>query len=136
MPLGVADIVRAGKDVTVVATQQMRYRALDAAEQLQANNIDVEVIDPRTLVPFDDRTVIESLSRTSRLVVVQEAPVDGSWGASLIARIVTEDWSLLDAPPALVAADATPIPYAANLEAMWLPSVDTIVEAVEKTVSY
>lgn len=136
VPLGVADIARAGRDVTVVATQQMRYRALEAAEQLQAGNIDVEVVDPRTLVPFDDRTVIESLTRTSRLVVVQEAPVDGSWGASLIARIVTEDWSLLDAPPALVAADSTPVPYAADLEALWLPSVDRIVAAVERTVAY
>ncbi len=136
VPLGLADVVRSGRDVTIVATQQMRYRALDAAERLQERGVEVEVIDPRTLVPFDDRTVIESLGRTSRLVVVQEAPVDGSWGASLIARIVTQNFSLLDAPPALVAADSTPVPYASNLEALWLPSVDRIVEAVEQTTLY
>ena len=136
VPLGLADVVRSGRDVTIVATQQMRYRALEAAERLQERDVEVEVIDPRTLVPFDDRTVIESLGRTSRLVVVQEAPVDGSWGASLIARIVTQNFSLLDAPPALVAADSTPVPYASNLEALWLPSVDRIVEAVEQTTLY
>ena len=136
VPLGLADVVRSGRDVTIVATQQMRYRALEAAERLQEKDVDVEVIDPRTLVPFDDRTVIESLGRTSRLVVVQEAPVDGSWGASLIARIVTQNFSLLDAPPALVAADPTPVPYASNLEALWLPSVDRIVEAVEQATLY
>jgi pyruvate/2-oxoglutarate/acetoin dehydrogenase E1 component len=80
--------------------------------------------------------VIESLTRTARLVVVQEASVDGSWGASLIARIVTQNWSLLDAPPTLVAGDATPIAYAAELEALWLPSVDRIVDAVEQAVAY
>jgi pyruvate dehydrogenase E1 component beta subunit len=136
VPLGLADVVRPGQDVTVVATQQMRHRAVEAAERLADHGVDVEVIDPRTLVPFDDRTVVESLEHTSRLVVVQEAPVDGSWGASLIARVVTQSFSLLDAPPALVAADSTPIPYAQNLEALWLPSVERIVEVVQKTTSY
>ena len=135
VPLGVADVVRSGRDVTVVATQQMRYRALEAAERLHEGGIEAEVIDPRTLVPFDDAAVTKSLERTSRLVVVQEAPVDGSWGASLIARMVTQNWSLFDAPPALVAADATPIPFAAALEAQWLPTVERIVRAVEETVA-
>ena len=136
VPLGVADTARPGNDVSIVATQQMRHRALEAADLLQQRNIEAEVIDPRTLVPFDDRTVIESLHRTARLVVVQEASVDGSWGASLIARIVTQNWSLLDAPPTLVAGDPTPIAYAAGLEALWLPSVDRIVDAVEQSVAY
>lgn len=136
VPLGVADTVRVGRDVTIVATQQMRYRALEAAELLRGNGIEAEVIDPRTLVPFDDRTVMESLERTSRLVVVQEAPVDGSWGASLIARVVIENWSLLDAPPVLVAGDSTPIPFAASLESLCLPTVERIVEAVQSAVSY
>jgi pyruvate dehydrogenase E1 component beta subunit len=135
VPLGVADVVRSGRDVTIVATQQMRYRALEAAERLHDGGIEAEVIDPRTLVPFDDATVTMSLERTSRLVVVQEAPVDGSWGASLIARMVTQNWSLFDAPPALVAADATPIPFAAALEAQWLPTVERIVRTVEETVA-
>ena len=135
VPLGVADVVRSGRDVTIVATQQMRYRALEAAERLHGGGIEAEVIDPRTLVPFDDATVTKSIERTSRLVVVQEAPVDGSWGASLIARMVTQNWTLFDAPPALVAADATPIPFAAALEAQWLPTVERIVRTVEETVA-
>jgi acetoin:2,6-dichlorophenolindophenol oxidoreductase subunit beta len=136
VPLGVASVARPGSDITIVAAQQMRHRALAAAGILHDRGIDAEVIDPRTLVPFDDATVVESLGRTSRLVVAQEAPVDGSWGASLIARVVTSHFSLLDAPPVLLAADATPIPYAARLEAEWAPSVERIVSAVEKAVSY
>jgi acetoin:2,6-dichlorophenolindophenol oxidoreductase subunit beta len=136
VPLGVASVARPGSDVTIVAAQQMRHRALAAAGLLAERGVDAEVIDPRTLVPFDDATVVESLGRTSRLVVAQEAPVDGSWGASLIARVVTSHFALLDAPPVLLAADATPIPYAASLEAEWAPSVQRIVSAVEKVVSY
>jgi acetoin:2,6-dichlorophenolindophenol oxidoreductase subunit beta len=136
VPLGVASIARPGSDVTIVAAQQMRHRALAAAGVLQGRGVDAEVIDPRTLVPFDDATVVESLGRTSRLVVAQEAPVDGSWGASLIARVVTSHFSLLDAPPVLVAADATPIPYAASMEAEWAPSVERITAAVEQVVAY
>jgi pyruvate/2-oxoglutarate/acetoin dehydrogenase E1 component len=136
VPLGVASIVRAGGDVTVVAAQQMRHRAIEAAESLRARGIEAEIIDPRSLVPFDDAAIVESVSHTSRLVVVQEASCDGSWGASLIARFVTEHFELLDAPPVLVAADPTPVPYAANLEAEWAPSVQRIEAAIEKAMSY
>jgi acetoin:2,6-dichlorophenolindophenol oxidoreductase subunit beta len=136
VPLGVASIVRAGDDVTVVATQQMRHRAVEAAESLRARGIEAEIIDPRSLVPFDDAAVIESVSRTSHLVVVQEGTADGSWGASLLARFVTEHFELLDAPPVLVASDPTPVPYAANLEAEWAPSVQRIEAAIEKVTSY
>ncbi|MST31458.1 alpha-ketoacid dehydrogenase subunit beta [Acidimicrobiaceae bacterium USS-CC1] len=136
VPLGVASVVREGRDVTVVATQQMRQRAVDAAEILAATGIEVEVLDPRTLVPFDDAAVVRSLERTSRLVVVQEASPDGSWGASLVARVASAHFPLLDAPPSLVAADPTPVPYAANLEEQWAPTTERIVAAVEKTVAY
>jgi acetoin:2,6-dichlorophenolindophenol oxidoreductase subunit beta len=78
MPLGVADVAREGGDVTIVATQQMRHRALDAATELAREGIEATVIDPRTLVPFDDATVVASLEATSRLAAAQEAPADGS----------------------------------------------------------
>lgn len=136
VPLGVADVVRPGTDVSVVATQQMRHRSVAAAEVLKEEGIDAEVIDPRTLVPFDDATIASSLEQTTRLVVVQEAPVDGSWGASLVARVATEYFDLLDAPPVLLAADNTPIPFAEGLEAAWLPTVESIVAATEKVVKY
>ncbi len=136
VPLGVASVARRGRDVTIVAVQQMRHRALQAADTLAADGVEAEVIDPRTLVPFDDDCVAESLERTTRLVVVQEAPVDGSWGASLVARMTTQHFSSFDAPPVLVAADATPIPYADRLEAAWLPSVERIVSAARHVVTF
>jgi acetoin:2,6-dichlorophenolindophenol oxidoreductase subunit beta len=136
IPLGVADVVREGHDVTIVATQQMRHRAERAAERLAAHGIESAVIDPRTLVPFDDDTVAASLRETSRLVVVQEAPAAGSWGASLIARMTCEHFELFDAPPLLVAADDTPVPYARELEDAWLPDVERIVAQTRKLVAY
>jgi pyruvate/2-oxoglutarate/acetoin dehydrogenase E1 component len=134
--LGVADIVCAGEDVTIVATQQMRHRAASAADLLAREDISVELIDPRTLVPFDDATVGESVDKTSRLVVVQECSADGSWGASLVARLVADRFESLDAPPVLVGGDETPIPYAASLEEAWLPSVERIAEGVRRTLAY
>jgi pyruvate/2-oxoglutarate/acetoin dehydrogenase E1 component len=134
--LGVADVVRPGTDVTLVGTQAMRFRAEAAAEELAGEGISVEVIDPRTIVPFDTATVIESVARTGRLIVLQEASPDGSWGASLISRVVQEDFEYLDAPPRLLAADETPVPYAENLETAWMPSVRSIGEAIRATVAY
>lgn len=136
IPLGKAAVVREGADATVVANQQMRHRAVEAAGVLAQKGIEITVIDPRTLVPFDDETVLESLRETSRLTVVQEAPPAGSWGASLISRVVTSNMELLDAPPALIAGDETPVPYAGSMENAWLPSVTDIVDAVERQYHY
>ena len=134
--LGVADTVRQGEDVTVVAAQLMRHRAYDAAERLAQDGISVELIDPRTLVPFDINAVIVSLERTNRLVVVQEAPHGGSWGATLIASVCERAFELLDAPAKLVATDETPVPYAEVLEEAWLPSSLRIEDAVRETVAF
>jgi acetoin:2,6-dichlorophenolindophenol oxidoreductase subunit beta len=136
VPLGKAAVVREGGDITVVATQQMRHRAVEAAEQLASEGIEAAVIDPRTLVPFDDETVLTSLAATSRLAVVQEGPQGGSWGASLVARMMTGHFELFDSPPLLISSDETPIPYAAALEAAWLPSVDRIVSEIRKACAY
>ncbi|WP_028921103.1 alpha-ketoacid dehydrogenase subunit beta [Pseudonocardia acaciae] len=136
IPLGLADVVRNGRDVTIVATQQMRHRAERAADRLAADGVEATVIDPRTLVPFDDDTVVASLRETSRLVVVQEAPAAGSWGASLIARMTCRHFELFDAPPLLVAADDTPVPYARELEEAWLPGVERIVAETRTLVAY
>ena len=134
--LGRAAIVRGGEHVTVVATQLMRHRALEAAELLDGEGASVELIDPRTLVPLDLATIRASVERTNRLVVVQEASPAGSWGASLIASLMQDGFELLDAPPLLVAADETPIPYAGPLEDAWLPSVARIADGVRATVAY
>jgi pyruvate dehydrogenase E1 component beta subunit len=136
VPLGSAAVVRPGTDVTVVATQQMRHRALDAASMLEERGIGAEIIDPRTLVPFDFQTVVESLGKTSRLLVVQEGPPDGGWGATLLARIAADHLELLDAPPVLLTSDPTPVPYSSVLEDAWLPTETRIAEAIERLVKY
>jgi pyruvate/2-oxoglutarate/acetoin dehydrogenase E1 component len=134
--LGRAEVVRAGEHVTVVATQQMRHRAVQAADLLQGEDVAPEIIDPRCLVPFDLDTVLKSLERTNRLVVVQEGSLPGSWGASLVASVLQTHFEMLDAPPRLVGSPETPVPYAGALEAAWVPSVEGIAQAVRETIAY
>lgn len=133
--LGEAVVRREGEDLTVVATQQMVHRALEAAEALSARGIEVEVVDPRTLEPFDLQAVTASVRKTSRLLVVQECPAAGSWGATVVARVTSDSFSDLDAPPLLVSAESTPVPFAEALENAWLPRVETIVEAAARLVA-
>jgi pyruvate dehydrogenase E1 component beta subunit len=133
--LGSANVVRVGTDVTVVATQAMLQPCLDASEILAGDGIDVEVIDPRTLIPFDMATVVASLSKTNHLVVVQEAAHAGSWGATLISSLVQAQFELFDSPPTIVAADDTPIPYAKALEELWIPSTAKVVDAIRMVMS-
>ncbi len=134
--IGRAEVVRPGTDVTLVATQLMRLRAVAAAEALSAEGISVEVIDPRSLVPLDVATIGESLDRTNHLVVAQESSHDGSWGATLVARLMATHFESLDSPPLLVGGDDTPIPYAGPLEELWIPSVDRIADGVRRTLAY
>lgn len=128
--LGKAAVVREGSDVTVVATQLARARAEDAADGLADEGISVDLIDPRTLAPLDLAAIQASFERTGRLVVVQESPAPGSWGESVIARITTESFDSLDAPPVLVCGDNTPVPYAGPLEEAWLPSAERIADVI------
>jgi pyruvate dehydrogenase E1 component beta subunit len=134
--LGRAVVAREGSDITLVATQLMRHRALEAAELLAAEGVSVEVIDPRTLVPFDLATVIASVAKTNRLICVQECSQGGSGGATLIAALVAENFELLDAPPIIVGGEETPIPYSGALEAAWLPSAQRIATAARQTLAY
>lgn len=134
-PIGSAEVVRRGEHVTVVANQQMRFCALEAAETLAAEGLSLEVIDPRTIVPFDFETVADSVERTNNLIVVQEAPPGGSWGATLIARLAEERLDSLDSPPVLLGGDTTPIGYAATLEGAWAPNAERIAAAVRSTLA-
>jgi pyruvate/2-oxoglutarate/acetoin dehydrogenase E1 component len=128
--LGESAIAREGSDVTVVASQLMLHRALEAAAVLAEEGISSEVIDPRTLVPLDLPTIGSSVDKTNNLVVVQECPNSGSWGATVVARVVAEHFESLDRPPLLIGGDETPIPYARCLEAAWSPSVSRIGASV------
>jgi acetoin:2,6-dichlorophenolindophenol oxidoreductase subunit beta len=135
VPLGQAVVVREGSDVTVVATQLMRERAVAAAEVLAAEGTSCCVIDPRTIAPLDVATVLASVRQTGRLVCVQESPAAGSWGQSVIQAAVSTAFDAFDAAPCLIAADAVPIPYALALEDATLPSVERITREIRQAAS-
>src|SRR5690349_2010114 len=129
VPLGVADIKRVGQHVTVVGIHTMVGKALKAAEQLAEEGIELEVIDPRTLVPLDEQTIIDSVKKTGRLIVSHEAYTRGGYGAEIISRVVDSAFDYLDAPPLRVCARDVPVPYSAVLETAALPQVDDLVAA-------
>src|SRR6202522_1869322 len=135
VPIGKAKIRRVGSGVTIVAYSRMVAFALDAAAALEKEGIDAEVIDLRTLRPMDYQTVVESVKKTNRLVTVEEGWGPMGVGAEVAMRVVEHAFDYLDAPPARVHQEDVPLPYAANLEALSLPSVDKIVRAA-KAVSY
>ncbi|MEE9606644.1 MAG: alpha-ketoacid dehydrogenase subunit beta [Myxococcota bacterium] len=132
IPLGEADLKRPGADVTVVAWSKMTLEALRAAETLAAEGIEVEVLDPRTLDPFDWDAVFSSVGRTRRCVVVEEGWRTVGIGAEIAARVQETLFHELDAPVQRVAAADVPTPYAKELEAATLPNADDIVRAVLK----
>jgi pyruvate dehydrogenase E1 component beta subunit len=130
LPIGKARVVRQGRDVTVVSfSMGMRY-ATQATEKLVAQGVDVELIDLRTLRPLDAETVINSVKKTGRIVTVEEGWPQSGVGAELAARVVAEAFDYLDAPPTRVTGKDVPMPYAANLEKLALPSVDDVIAAV------
>ncbi|MDX2277130.1 MAG: pyruvate dehydrogenase complex E1 component subunit beta [Hyphomonadaceae bacterium] len=135
VPIGKARIRRVGADVTITAHSRMVGHALKAAEQLAEQGIEAEVIDLRTLRPLDTGTIVESVKKTNRLVTVEEGWGQSGVGAEVCARVVSEAFDYLDAPPTRVHQVDAPLAYAANLEALALPSVEKIVEAV-KAVTY
>jgi len=136
VPLGKAHVARAGTDVTVVALAASVPMALEAAELLVSDGISVEVVDLRCLIPLDVSTVLSSLARTSRLLVVEENPFQGGWGATVASVVADEGFELLDAPIRRVAGDNVPLPFADALEQQVIPTVDKVVAAVRRLASY
>lgn len=131
VPLGLAEVKRAGRDATVVATQVMVPRALAAAEQLAAEGIEVEVVDPRTIAPLDTATIEASVAKTGRVLVVHEAVKSGGIGAEIAARIAEGPaFDYLDAPIKRLAGQPVPIPYNKQLERCAVPQEEDIVAAV------
>lgn len=132
IPLGVADVKREGTDVTVVVTGVMVNRALEAAKELDKEGISIEVIDPRTLVPLDTETIVESVKKTNRALVVYEAVERGGYGAEIASMIgESEAFDFLDAPVSRLGGVATPIPYNPKLEKAAVPQVEDIVSKVK-----
>ncbi|WP_134698759.1 alpha-ketoacid dehydrogenase subunit beta [Ammoniphilus sp. YIM 78166] len=134
IPFGKANIVRRGEDVTIVAVSRMVELAKEAAANLEQIGISCEIIDPRTLVPFDLETVKKSVQKTGRLVVVEESHKWGSIGTSIIHEVVEQAFDYLDAPPKLVGTENVPIPYSKPLEDAAIPSVPKIESAVQSLV--
>jgi pyruvate dehydrogenase E1 component beta subunit len=135
LPIGIARVVRAGNDVTIVSWSMGMTYALKAAEELAKNDIDAEVIDLRTLKPMDSDTIVESVKKTGRLVTVEEGWRQSGVGAEIAARVMEDAFDYLDAPVTRVSGKDVPMPYAANLEKLALPSVAEVVEAA-KAVCY
>lgn len=131
IPLGKADIKRAGSDVTIVAWSWMVHKALAAAEQLAKEGISAEVVDLRTLVPLDKECILQSVAKTNRLVVVNEAVRTSGFAGEIAAIVVEEGFDLLDAPIVRVTALDIPVPFNAKLEAVYLPNETKIVAAVK-----
>ncbi len=135
VPIGKAACVRRGRDVTITAFSITVGLALEAAEQLAEQGIDAEVIDLRTIRPLDKKTIVESVIKTNRLVSVEEGWPFAGIGSEIATLVCEEAFDYLDAPPVRVTSEDVPLPYAANLEKLALPSVEKIVRAA-KMVCY
>jgi len=127
---GKAEIKRQGEDVTIVATSKMVYTALDAAEKLAEDGIGAEVIDPRTIVPLDIDTIIDSVKKTHALVIVHEAVKQGGFGAEIAAQVAEQAFDYLDAPIVRIGAPFTPVPFSPPLEQAFIPNEESIIKAV------
>jgi len=134
IPLGVAKVLRPGTDVTVVAWARMANEALTAAEELAADGIDCEVIDPRTLQPFDMDTVVDSVRRTNHAVVVHEAVRFGGLGAEVAAQIQELAFDHLDAPVGRIGAPFSPVPFSPALEKHYVPDAAAIAAGIRAAV--
>ncbi|MGB0035040.1 MAG: transketolase C-terminal domain-containing protein [Candidatus Acidiferrales bacterium] len=135
VPFGVADIKRAGTDVTVVATAWMVKKSLAAAEILAKEGISAEVVDPRTLAPLDVKTIVESVKKTGRLVLVDQAPRQSSAAIVIAGEVADLGFKYLKAPVKMVTALDTSVPYSEPLESYVLPSEEKIVKAVKSLVA-
>jgi pyruvate dehydrogenase E1 component beta subunit len=134
IPLGVAEIKRPGRDVTVIATARLVHESLEAARRLHEEGIEIEVVDPRSLVPLDRDTLAQSVHRTNRVVIAEEGPMRGSVGAWLAWVIMEDAFDDLDAPIARVAGPNTPIPFSPPLEAFATPGVEAVIAAVRQVL--
>jgi len=136
IPFGKARTVVEGSDITVIAISRMAVLAEQAAKQLAAEGVSVEVIDPRTLSPLDEGAILKSLTKTGRMVVVDEANPICSMASEIASIAVERGFDYLDAPVAKVTAPHTPVPATPGLEAEYVPSVDDIINAIRKTLDY
>jgi pyruvate dehydrogenase E1 component beta subunit len=134
IPIGKADVKRIGKDVTIVATSRMVHQSLEAAKVLASEGVEAEVIDLRTISPFDKETIFRSIEKTSRLVIAHEAVKAFGIGAEIAAVVSEEMIDCLDAPILRVGAPFVPVPF--NLEKFYLPNAEDVIQAVKRVMEY
>jgi len=135
IPIGKAEVKREGKDITIIATSYLLHKVIGLADKLKENEgIDIEIIDPRTLKPFDYDTVINSIKKTGKLLIVHEACRTGGIGAEISSRIVEQAFDHLDAPIKIVASKDSPIPYSKVLEDAIIPSEEDIENAIKEII--
>lgn len=135
IPLGKAAVKREGHDLTLVAYSFMVVKALEAAKELEARGISVEVIDLRTVSPLDEEAILNSVAKTGRLLIVQEAYMPCSVATTVASVVVTKGFDLLDGPIGIISAKFAPIPFASNLENYVLPQTDEIVEKAQRMLN-
>ena len=136
VPIGKARVFREGTDVSIITYGAMVYTAQEAAERLAEEDISVEIVDLRTLAPLDEETILESVRKTSRAMVLHEDTMTGGFGGEIAARITERAFDCLDAPVVRIASPDTPIPYSPPLEDAFLPNADNVVEKVRWLVAY
>jgi pyruvate dehydrogenase E1 component beta subunit len=134
VPLGKAAVRREGRDLTIVALSRMVHEAMGAAEQLAEMGLDVEVIDARSVQPFDTETVVESVKKTHRALIVHEAVEFGGFGGEITAQIQEKAFDYLDAPVMRVGAPFSPVPFSPALEQIYMPNAGSIVAKVKETL--
>lgn len=136
VPIGKAKVRRKGKDLTIVTWGAMIYIADDAAEELARDGVSVEILDLRSLMPFDEEAILESVGKTNRVVILHEAPLTGGAGAEFAARIAEKAFDSLDAPIKRVASLDVPTPYSPPLEMFYLPNKDKVIAAARELLAY
>ncbi|MGZ7039078.1 MAG: alpha-ketoacid dehydrogenase subunit beta [Thermoanaerobaculia bacterium] len=136
VPIGKANVRRIGKDLTILTWGAMIYVAEEAAEALAKDGVSVEVVDLRSIIPFDEEAILESVSKTNRVIILHEAPLTGGAGAEFAARIAEKAFDYLDAPIKRVAALDVPTPYSPPLEAAALPDLPRVLAAARDLLAY
>lgn len=134
VPIGVGKVMREGGDITVIANNVGLHHVLKAATALEGEGISVQVIDPRTLVPFDIDLVVDSVEKTNRLLIVEENPSRGGWGPWVISEVMSRAFYSIDAPIARISADDIPIPFSPPLERASVPTEERIIEGIRQVV--
>ena len=136
VPLGKANVRRRGKDLSIITWGAMLYVADEAAEELAKDGAEVEILDLRSIIPFDEEAILESVAKTSRVIILHEAPLTGGAGAEFAARIAEKAFEYLDAPIKRVASLDVPMPYSPPLEKFVLPDKDKVIAAARELLDY